>query len=893
MTGNEVRSSFLSYFERAGHKIERSSSLVPPASDKTLLFTNAGMVQFKDIFLGRLDRPYARATTSQKCLRVSGKHNDLEMVGKTARHQTFFEMLGNFSFGDYFKEEAIFFAWDFLTRQIGFDKALLHPTVFKDDDRAAELWVKVAGVSPERVIRMGEKDNFWAMGPVGPCGPCSEVLYDRGESFRCDRSDCAPGCECDRYLEIWNLVFMEFDRKEDGSMARLPAESIDTGMGLERLVSIIQNAPTNFATDLIRPIITKMETLCELSYGESSEGDVAFNVIGDHIRAAAFLIADGVSPSAEGRGYVLRRLIRRAVRYGRSLGASAPFSPILAPVVIETLGVAYPELIDAAETMEKTFKVEEDSFADALEHGMALLEPLIEKALKTGGRIGGDDLFWLYDRYGFPVDMVLEIAEERGVSADVEHFDRLMDEQRAKGRAARVQDGMSGDGALGSLANDWRASVGDRVSVFTGYEEELTQAEVVAICLDGKMVDRVDGENRQFDFMLDRTPFYTESGGQTSDKGQIDSPDCAARVESSFKPDEDHIFHRARLLTGRLKVGDEIIARVDAPRRAGIRRAHSATHLLHAALRSKLGDHVRQAGSSVENDRLRFDYSHFEPLTDSERVSILEWVNDAIVANIAIETSIMGRDEALDSGARALFGEKYHDSVRVVSIGDRSKELCGGTHARATGDIGLFWFGSDSALASGTRRIEASTGALALRRILQIDSTLNEATRLLKAPPVEIVDKIDRELKSLKEERKENRRLKEALMLARSGAGAGPGEEKRIELDRIELLTRRLDEADIDSLRNFVDRAKNSARKEMVIVVGSVLDSKALLAVGVTKKSLDRLDAGKIVKELAKIVGGGGGGRPDFATAGGKDGSKLDSALDRAGALVEAILRKS
>jgi alanyl-tRNA synthetase len=881
MTGAEVRRRFLDYFAKKGHTEVPSSPLVPEG-DATLLFVNAGMVQFKDVFTGQSSRPYKRAVSSQKCLRVSGKHNDLETVGRTARHHTFFEMLGNFSFGDYFKKEAIEYAWEFLTVDMGIPAEKLHATVFTDDDEAAKIWEETIGLPADRLSRLGEKDNFWSMGDTGPCGPCSEIHYDRGEEHKCDNPDCGVDCECDRYLELWNLVFMQYDRDESGKMTPLPNPSIDTGMGLERLVSVIQGKGTNFETDLILPVIRHMERIADPEYGADPVTDVSFRVIGDHVRATTFLIADGVFPSNEGKGYVLRRIIRRALRHGKMLGVAEPFAHRLVDTVVEMMKDSYPELLVSEKVIRGVVLSEEEGFSATLEHGMNLIAGII-KANKDKGEmvISGAEAFQLYDTYGFPMDLANDIVEDAGMSIDMAEYSKQMKIQRENARK-------SWKGASTEAIDPVYKKMAEKVSAsaFTGFQSDTTESTVLGIIKNGEETSSANG-GEEVELVLDKTPFYAESGGQVSDTGTISGDSFVATVSHVSKPDGAHWFHKVKVETGTIKTGDKISASINKDRRDNIRRNHSATHLLQAALRIAIGGHVKQAGSLVDSDRLRFDYAHFTAPSakDIERIESL--VNGQILKNLTIATEEKGFDEAVKEGATALFGEKYGDSVRVVSMGDFSTELCGGTHATATGDIGLFKIVSEGGVAAGVRRIEAVTGYGALDFINKQGGELKTISDLLRSPVAELSDKVRKQIDRVKELEKENRKLKEKLMSGQSTADDGLALEETISGAIVRV--RELEDADGESLRTFVDNNKNQIGSG-VIVAGSRQGDKALIAVGVTKDLTKKIQAGKIIKEVASIVGGGGGGRPDFAQAGGKNPEKLEEALKAVPSIIEKLL---
>ncbi|HWI54261.1 MAG TPA: alanine--tRNA ligase, partial [Desulfobacteria bacterium] len=682
MTGNEIREKFLKFFESKGHTIVESSALVPHG-DPTLLFTNAGMNQFKEVFLGMDKRQYTRATTSQKCVRAGGKHNDLETVGRTARHHTFFEMLGNFSFGDYFKKEAISFAWEFLTLELGLPEDRLYPTIYKDDEEAFELWQQVIGVPASRITRLGEKDNFWSMGDTGPCGPCSEIIFDRGEEFKCNEPECFLGkCDCDRWLEIWNLVFMQYNRDENGTMSPLPKPSIDTGMGLERITSIIQNVPSNYDTDLLKGIIAAVEKLSGKEYHRDERG-FPFRVVADHSRACTFLISDGVLPSNEGRGYVLRRILRRAVRLGKALGIERPFLYEMVSVVIDSMGEAYPEIAEKQDYVRQVIKSEEERFHETLHDGMKLAGDMFLRVRQSGGRqLSGQDAFVLYDTYGFPLDLTEDIAEENDMTVDRAGFEAAMQEQRDRARAARQDTGMLS-------GQEVYAEIGQKMGVteFVGYDSEEVKANVVALIADREVVYEAK-EGQKVEIILNKTPFYAESGGQAGDTGYLTKAGTVIRITDTKKAFNGLYIHLGQVLQGALSFGDFVDAKIDEDRRKRIARNHSSTHLLHKALKEIVGEHVNQAGSLVEPDRLRFDFTHFQQVSHDDLKKIELRVNEKILANLPVDVKVTSLEEARKSGATALFGEKYGDEVRVVTMGDYSRELCGGTHLKSTAEAG-------------------------------------------------------------------------------------------------------------------------------------------------------------------------------------------------------------
>jgi alanyl-tRNA synthetase len=853
LSSNELRQAFLDFFAEHGHEVVASSPLVP-GNDPTLLFTNAGMVQFKDVFLGLEKRSYDRAVTSQRCVRAGGKHNDLENVGYTARHHTFFEMLGNFSFGDYFKREAIQYAWDFLTQTLELPPERLWVTVFNDDDEAADIWLNEVKVDPERFTRMGEKDNFWAMGDTGPCGPCSEIFFDHGPHVA-GGPPGSPDEDGDRYVEVWNLVFMQFDRSADGTMKPLPKPSVDTGMGLERMAAVMQGVHSNYEIDLFAKLIEATAK----TVGVENDGSSSLNVIADHIRACAFLIVDGVLPGNEGRGYVLRRIIRRAIRHGKKLGTDEPFFHKLVGPLAEEMGDAYPELLKSRAHVEKVLKKEELRFAETLDQGMEILEATINEL--SGEQIPGEIVFKLYDTYGFPVDLTADIARERGLAVDEEGFEAAMAEQRDRARAAS-KFAAAADGSIKTDAD----------SEFSGYDATESTGEIVALFRDGTQVD-VLAAGDEGAVVLSSTPFYAESGGQIGDTGILAETGKLFLVADTQKSGSA-IVHYGAVEEGELKVGDSIDAIVDADRRQAIRLNHSATHLMHAALRAVLGDHVQQKGSLVAPDRLRFDFSHYEAVTPEQIAEIEEIVNSEIRKNVAADTRLMSYDDAMQSGAMALFGEKYGDEVRVLRFGDFSVELCGGTHVDRTGDIGIFKITSEGGIASGVRRIEAVTGKGALEWIDVRERTLADLAGLLRSQPDQAAAKVEQLLKRNKDLEKELAAAKQALI---TGQATDHSADVR-EIDGIKVLATRMDGADAKTLREAVDRFKDKLQSA-VVVVGSVDGGKGRLAAGVTKNNIDRIRAGDLIKPVAERVGGKGGGRPDFAQAGGSKPEALDDAL--------------
>jgi alanyl-tRNA synthetase len=869
MTGNEVRKKFLDYFQKHHHRIVRSSSLVPQ-DDPTLLFTNAGMVQFKRCFLGEEKRDYVRATTSQKCVRAGGKHNDLENVGYTARHHTFFEMLGNFSFGDYFKEKAIEFAWDLLTDGYGLPGEKLYASIYLDDDEAYDLWHDHIGIPTERIARFGEEDNFWAMGDTGPCGPCSELLLDRGEAYACGKPDCKVGCECDRYLEIWNLVFMQFNRDASGKMTPLPKPSIDTGLGLERMVALLQDVPTNFDTDLMLPIIKKAQELAQKKMGDSKEDDVAMKVIADHSRAAAFLINDGVLPSNEGRGYVLRRIMRRAIRYGRNLGLEKPFLHQTSKVVFDIMQDAYPELSDSRAFITNVIQNEELRFSETLDFGLKLLtDSLADIRAKGENQVPGALIFKLYDTYGFPVDIVRDVVRDENMDLDMDGFESEMGAQRDRSRTVA---------AFSEIGDAYRQLSGEGFQPeFVGYNRTTADAEVILLVVDGEARDEAV-KGQLVELVVDRTPFYGEAGGQVGDTGTI----AARNVDSEFemtvtdtiKDPTGLIIHQGEIVSGAVHKGDRVTLAVDLEKRRATALNHTATHILHHALKKTLGDHVKQAGSLVAPDRLRFDFTHFSQITAEDLDKIETLVNNRIRQNVAVQSDEMDAEDAFKTGATALFEEKYGARVRVVSLSDFSKELCGGTHTERTGNIGLFKITSEASVASGIRRIEALTGKEALAHVQRTSHILQETARMMREKPEAIPRRFEKILEQHRQTEKEIAKLKARLL----SLSITKAENEVKNINGLKLIAKIVDAESPAALRELADRFKEKIRSGIVIL-GSPTGSKALLIAVVTSDLTDRFHAGDIVKQIAALVGGGGGGRPDMAQAGGTQPENLDRAI--------------
>jgi alanyl-tRNA synthetase len=854
LSSTELRTAFLGFFHERGHAVVPSSPLVP-GNDPTLLFTNAGMVQFKDVFLGKDRRAYTRAASSQRCVRAGGKHNDLENVGYTARHHTFFEMLGNFSFGDYFKREAIRYAWEFITGTLGIAPERLWVTVFRDDDEAADIWLKDIGVDPARFTRLGESSNFWAMGDTGPCGPCSEIFYDHGADIP-GGPPGSPDEDGDRYVEIWNLVFMQFDRSADGVLTPLPKPSVDTGMGLERIAAVMQGVHSNYDIDLFRNLISAAADVTNQKSVESP----SLRVIADHIRACAFLVVDGVMPSNEGRGYVLRRIIRRAIRHGYQLGQAEPFFYKLVQALADQMGKAYPELVAGADMAMRVLKQEEERFAETLSTGMALLEQ--EIAGLTSKVIPGAIVFKLYDTYGFPVDLTADLARERGLAVDQAGFDAAMEAQRERARSAS------------RFGVDLRAGVTlDAPTEFCGYDALEGVGTVVALIRDGAQVERL-GQGETGQVVLDATPFYAESGGQVGDTGVLAGDHLQFPVSDTRKLGKA-FGHVGVVARGEVRLGDRVTARVDAATRQATVLNHSATHLLHAALRQVLGTHVAQKGSLVAPDRLRFDFSHFQAVTPEELEQIERRVNAEIRRNAPAETRLMAYDDAVAAGAMALFGEKYDDEVRVLSIGDFSTELCGGTHVHRAGDIGLFRIVSEGGVAAGVRRIEAVTGEAALDYAAANETTLRQIASLVRGSPADAEDKVRQLLEKQKKLERDLAALKSKLA---SGQGVDLA-ESAVDVAGVKVIAAQVPGADARSLREAVDAMKAKLGSAIIVLGAPTEDGKVLLVAGVTPDLVGRARAGELVGAVAARVGGKGGGRPDFAQAGGTDPSQLTAAL--------------
>ena len=853
MKSNELRRTFLDYFRERGHEVVPSSPLVP-GNDPTLLFTNSGMVQFKDVFLGAERRAYSRATTAQRCVRAGGKHNDLENVGYTARHHTFFEMLGNFSFGDYFKRDAIRYCWELLTGVLGLPPEKLWVTVYESDDEAARIWFDDVGIDPARFTRCGEKDNFWAMGDTGPCGPCSEVFYDHGPEVP-GGPPGSPDEDGDRYVELWNLVFMQFNRDASGAMEPLPKPSVDTGMGLERAAAVLQGVHSNYETDLFRTLI---DAAAEIT-GAGDPEDKSLRVVADHVRSCAFLVTDGVVPSNEGRGYVLRRIVRRAIRHGHRLGMRDPFFWRMVAALDAEMGDAYPELRRRRERVERVLRQEEEQFARTLDQGMRVLEDAIDGL--EGGVIPGETVFRLYDTYGFPVDLTADVARERSLGVDLEEFERSMEGQRARARASS-RFKVDGEAAI---------DVGG-ASTFTGYDRLDGKAAIVALLRDGREVERLDPEEEGW-VVLDETPFYAESGGQVGDRGRLVAGGIGFEITDTQRHG-DAIVHVGVVTGGALSVGAVVEAHVDAEARRATARNHSATHLLHAALRAVLGEHVQQKGSLVAPDRLRFDFSHYEPVTREEIRRIESLVSSWILGNDEACTEIMPLDEAKRSGAVALFGERYDDPVRVLSFGGYSVELCGGTHVRRSGDVGLFKIVSEGGIAAGVRRIVALTGEEALAWVHSMEDRIGRIAGSMKAEAETVADRVEAMLARSRALERDLERLKARVAASRGDDLAA----QAVDVDGLKVLAAKIDGADPKALRETVDRLK-SRLGSAAVVLATVKAEKVALVAGVTNDYTDRIEAGMLANHVARQVGGRGGGRPELAQAGGNDPSRVDQAI--------------
>jgi alanyl-tRNA synthetase len=871
----ELRRAFIRYFEEHGHQAVPSASLLPQA-DPTLLFTNAGMNQFKRVFLGEDTRAYARAVSVQKCLRAGGKHNDLENVGYTRRHHTFFEMLGNFSFGDYFKEDAIVFGWEFLTQTVGLTKDRLWVTIFREDDEADRLWRKI-GVSDSRIVRCDEKDNFWQMADTGPCGPCSEIHFDQGPIVP---GDDRPNSEGDRVIEIWNLVFMQYNRDASGTLHPLPKPSIDTGMGLERLAAVAQGVHSNYDSDLFTPLLTAIAERAGMEYGKKDVSDRSMRVIADHLRAVTFLMTDGVLPSNEGRGYVLRRILRRAARHGRLLGIVEPFLHELTAAVVSQMGGAYAEITRAADTITEATRGEEERFIATLDQGLPILNEMIEKTRAAGRKVlAGGDVFKLYDTYGFPMDLMTEACREQSMTVDEAGFDAAIDEQRTR---ARKTGGFEQDTAR-PVVTELAKQVGG--TQFIGYDRLESDALLRAI-LKGEELVKEAREGDEVEVALDVTPFYAEGGGQVGDRGTLSGPEGLVEIMETTRPAPTLILHKGTVRQGRIREGERLHLTVNASTRQDAARNHTATHLVHAALRDLLGPHVKQYGSLVGPNRLRFDFAHFRPLSSRDIDEIESTVNEEIRKNESVSTEVMSIQDAVAKGALAFFGDKYGEQVRVVSVESFSKELCGGTHCRQTGEIGLFRIVSETGVAAGVRRLEAQTGSGAYNQIKTLEAEVRQLSDLLKVGQSEIVARTRKLLTQFKDKERELEEVK----LKMAGGAAAASHVKTIA--GVSVHVQRVDGLDTTAMRTLADQLRDKLKSGVIALGAEVEAGKVSLLVVVTKDLIGRLRAGELIKPMAVEVGGTGGGRPEMAQAGGKDASRLDAALEKVFSLVETVLQR-
>ncbi|MTI66453.1 MAG: alanine--tRNA ligase [Firmicutes bacterium] len=863
---HQVRKEFLEFFKEKDHLAKHSYSLVPK-NDKSLLLIGAGMAPLKPYFLGKEEPPNKRMTTCQKCVRTG----DIENVGKTDRHGTFFEMLGNFSFGDYFKEESIKWAWEFMTEKMEVSKDLLWISIYKNDDEAFKIWNEKIGVPKERIVRLGKEDNFWEL-EVGPCGPCSEIYIDRGKEYGCDSEDCQPGCDCDRYVEVWNLVFSQYDKDESGNYNDLPNPNIDTGMGLERMAVVLQEANNIFEIEPIRTILKSVEDISQVKYKENDKNDTSLRVITDHIRAVSFMVCDGVIPSNEGRGYVLRRLIRRAARHGKLLGIKEKFLYKLSSVVIKNWMDHYPELKENEEKIKKVIKVEEEKFEQTIDQGMDILDSYISKMKKENlEKLNGENAFKLYDTYGFPLDLTKEILEEKGYKVDEEGFNKEMEKQRQRARMARENKGDSSWNEESTIDIDTNIK-----TEFKGYTSLNLEVEVIEIIKDNEKTDQLS-EGKEGIIILDKTPFYAEGGGQIGDKGKISNENVSCEVSDTKKPVNDTILHFVKVNKGTIKKGDKVKANVIENLRRDIQRNHTATHLLHKALKKVLGEHVNQAGSLVTEDRLRFDFTHFEGLTDKELNKVEEIVNSIILETIEVETFEKSMDEAKKMGATGLFEDKYGETVRIVKVGDFSIELCGGTHVSNSNNIGLFKIISESGIASGVRRIEAVTGRKAYENMKDMENEMEDISKILKTNKSNIVERIKQIDKEYKNLEKEIDKLKSKLATSKLDDILNDIKE----VNDIKVITKRIDGMDIGSLRELGDKIRNKV-DSVVIVLATVKGEKVNFIAQASKDLVKKgIHSGNIIREVAKVTGGGGGGRPDMAQAGGKDSTKVDKALSK------------
>ncbi|MBS3818048.1 alanine--tRNA ligase [bacterium] len=874
----KIRETFLDFFAQKDHKIVSSASLIPK-DDPTLLFTNAGMNQFKNVFLGLEDRSYSRAASVQKCMRASGKHNDLEQVGKTNKHHTFFEMLGNFSFGDYFKKEAIQYSWELMTKIFNLEKDRLYITVYEEDEEAFSLWKKDVGVPPDKIYGMGKEHNYWAMGDTGPCGPCSEIHYDLDPSLEKGDPQSLIESGSDRFLELWNLVFMQYYQDEQGNIHPLPSPSIDTGMGLERMATVLQGKKTNYETDLFAPLIEGVCEICSKEYPSHDQSDISVRIISDHIRAVAFLIGDGVTPSNEGRGYILRRLIRRAFRKGKWLGIEEPFLYRMVSLVSDIMKDTYPELISSANYISNVCLSEEKRFAQTLHSGMRVFNQYIEEVKKKNRKtLPGDKLFKLYDTFGFPVDLSQELAAERGMNVDQKGFYRELEKQREKARRSWKGEAQKKEKEIYKPLKEYSME-------YVGYEtERVPEAKVISIMKNGQQVQELK-KGASGEIFLDKTPFYAEAGGQIGDSGVLKNPHFSGIVENTYSPVPGVMAHQVKGVGGKISVGDIVEASVDRQRRKAISQNHTATHLLHASLRYYLGDHVKQSGSLVSPDRLRFDFTHYSPLDDSEIREIEDLINTKIREDLPVQTKVTTLEEGIKEGAVAIFEEKYGEKVRMITIGDFSKELCGGVHVQSTGEIGLFKIISETSIAAGMRRLEAVTGEEAVKYTQEIEGLLNSLQKRLNSPREEILNQVDKLKDSLKSKEKENKSLRQKLAHARYQKS----EDEVKKIKGVPVMVQEVKGLSNNELRELADSLKQKLGSG-IVVLGTARDQKVFLVTTVTKDLLDRIKANEFIKKIAPIVEGGGGGRPDFAQAGGSKPEKLNQSLQKSYNILEQML---
>ena len=877
MRAQEIRETFLDFFVAKNHRVIRSASLMPK-DDPTLLFTNAGMNQFKNTFLGLEKRSYSRAASVQKCMRVSGKHNDLEQVGKTNKHHTFFEMLGNFSFGDYFKKEAIEYAWELVIEGFKMSPEKLYITVYQEDEETFQIWNKDVGISENRIFRFGKKDNYWAMGETGPCGPCSEIHYDLDEEMEVGDPYDLIEKGSDRFLELWNLVFMQYEQPEKGELLTLPSPSIDTGMGLERIATVLQEKRNNYDTDLFLPLI---EAICDLAgreYASDAKSDTSIRIIADHIRAVTFLIGDGIMPSNDGRGYVLRRLIRRACRQGNLLGIDEPFLYKLVGGVVDIMKDAYPELLSSANYIAKVCLSEERRFAMTLTSGLKTFDQYIEEARSHSQNVlSGDKLFKLYDTFGFPVDLSRELADEHDMSVDEIGFHEELEKQRQRARRAWK-------GEVQQKEKKAYEKIKDLPREYVGYDLDKTEAKVVAIFKSGEIIEQLD-EGEEGEIFLDVTPFYAEAGGQVGDSGILKNPHFSGIVDTAYFPIPEIRAHKLKVISGQIRVNDKVEAMIDLPLRKSLSKNHTATHLLHASLRAILGDHVKQAGSLVSPDRLRFDFTHFTPVNPTELRQIEKLVNEKIRENILVQTKITTMEKGIEEGAVAIFEEKYGENVRMVTVGDFSKELCGGVHVHSTGEIGLFKIVSETSIAAGMRRIEALSGEAALLHVQEEEDILQEILRMMNSPKKELVEQISKLRVSVKNMEKESKALRQKMANIRHQK-----DSQQIQtIQNISVLTQEVEGLSINELRELADSLKQKLGSG-IVVLGTSEGKKAFIVITVTKDLTDRIKANDMIKKVAPLVGGGGGGRPDFAQAGGTNPDKIKAVLKNIGSIIQEFI---